>query len=164
MKAKTIFHNYSYKKFIWFSDKLNVSEQDVRDADSCLTSQCLAFCQTRASKVQAIKFSLKISTHFSFYLDTKMENPSTLAKKQRVHLHWGKTLGEETSFLQVKKLRIHQKNQPQKEIKNLYLKILSATNVKEDSKLNQVWTFTSEKHTRQKMFLKQWERVRMTSL
>ena len=60
-----------------------MSEQDVRDADSCLTSQCLAFCQTLASKGQAIKFSLKIGTHFSFSLDTKMENPAPLAKKQK---------------------------------------------------------------------------------
>ena len=44
-----------------------MSGQDERDADSCLTSQCEAFCQTLARQGKEIKFDLKIGNHVSFF-------------------------------------------------------------------------------------------------
>ena len=67
----------------WFSEyylKMVVSE-----SDSSLTSQCLDFCQRLASQGQALSFSLKIGTNFSFTLETKetMKNvPPSQARKK----------------------------------------------------------------------------------
>ena len=43
----------------------------VSESDSSLTSQCLDFCQRLASQGQALSFSLKMSTNFSFTLENK---------------------------------------------------------------------------------------------
>ena len=50
---------------------------------TCLTSQCLAFCQALASQGQDIKLSIKIGNHFNFSLDTKVKNPAPVARKQK---------------------------------------------------------------------------------
>ena len=60
-----------------------MSGQDVSEVETCLTSQCLAFCQTLANHGQDFKFSLKIGVHFSFSLDTKVKTPAPVARKQK---------------------------------------------------------------------------------
>ena len=57
----------------------------VSESDSSLTSQCLDFCQRLASQGQALSFSLKIGTNFSFTLETKettKNDPPSQARKK----------------------------------------------------------------------------------
>ena len=51
--------------------------------NSSLTSQCLAFCQALATKGQAFTFKLTIGNSYSFSLDTKIEEPTSLIRKQK---------------------------------------------------------------------------------
>ena len=51
--------------------------------DSTLTSQCMAFCQTLASKGHRFTFTLNVGTSFLFSLDTKGENPSTMSNVKK---------------------------------------------------------------------------------
>ena len=55
----------------------------MREADSCLTSQCLALCRTLVIQGQNIRVSLKISSNFNFSLDTKLTTLASLARKQK---------------------------------------------------------------------------------
>ena len=54
----------------------------MSEDNSDLTSQCMAFCQALASKVQTFSFALNVGS-FSFSLDTKGDGSSTRSKKRK---------------------------------------------------------------------------------
>ena len=57
---------------------MSVSEEDAK-----LASQCLDLCQTLAGKSLAFSFSLTVGSSFSFSVDTRGKEVSTLQKKKK---------------------------------------------------------------------------------
>ena len=55
----------------------------MREDNSDLASQCMAFCQALASKVQTFSFALNVGSSFSFSLDTRGDGSSTRSKKRK---------------------------------------------------------------------------------
>ena len=55
----------------------------MNEDNSDLASQCMAFCQALASKVQTFSFALNVGSSFSFSLDTRGDGSSTRSKKRK---------------------------------------------------------------------------------
>ena len=58
----------------------------MREDNSDLASQCMAFCQALASKGQTFSFTLNVGSTFIFSLDTRGNGSSTLTKKRKSFL------------------------------------------------------------------------------
>ena len=55
----------------------------MSEENSSLVSQCLDFCQTLATKSQGFNFILNIGSNFSFSLDTRIKNPTSVVRKKK---------------------------------------------------------------------------------
>ena len=55
----------------------------MSEDNSDLASQCMAFCQALASKVQTFRFALNVGSSFSFSLDIRGDESSTRSKKRK---------------------------------------------------------------------------------
>ena len=115
----------------------------MREEESDLASQCMAFCQALASKGQTFSFTLNVGPSFTFSLDTRGDGSSKEEIPGGEQSSWPRSM-----VLHLRKNLLPWK-QPLKRRLNLKRrKFSSVTNVRTTSNLKTAWRSTLVKHTR----------------